>query len=128
MEPPHDPAEARLLEEFEAELRPLLDQVRDSLRLHVFAARKPGDTPLPPDEAFDAGVRLADAWAVAGAVGLPVEQLKDRLDNEDKFLVEMMSSIYSAASVAPYRQTNEENLQELFRLLREAPDPPADGS
>lgn len=109
----------RMWTDLEAEVRPLMATIRVALT-EVMAAPTQDMVGRFLDVApVEACVRLAEAWAIAEAVGVPTDRVKARFDAEDQFLIELVTSVYTAAA-RPRRDTGEfMDLPELARLLDE---------
>lgn len=109
----------RMWTDLEAEIRPLMAIIRVALT-EVLAAPTQDTVGRFLDLApVEACVRLAEAWAVAEGIGVPMQQLKAKFDAEDQFLIELVTSVYTAAA-KPRRDTSEfVDLPELARLLDE---------
>ena len=87
-----------LTDRFEAQLRPLVRAVRDAVEDQLFA--DPGDASVGKilqDAPADACLRLSDSWAVADLVGVSSTDLMARFDPIDRFVIEMVTGIYSDA-------------------------------
>lgn len=113
---PHLPADDRMLADLEAEVRPLVAEVRTAIADAITAPAADGAGRLLAAAPVDACVRLADAWAVAHAVGLRPDRVRDRFDPEDQFVIDLVTSVYAAArpGTGPHP-----DLRELARLLDE---------
>lgn len=116
---PHSlsPTDARMLADLEAEVRPLVATVRTALADTITAPGPDGVARMLTAAPVDACVRLADAWAVACAVGLRPDRVKARLDPEDQFVIDLVTSVYTAARPGVIAHPD---LPELARLLDEA--------
>jgi hypothetical protein len=87
-----------LTDRFEAQLRPLVRAVRESVEDQIFAdAGGASVGSILQDAPADACLQLADAWAVADLVGVSSDDLMARFDPIDRFVVEMVTGIYSDA-------------------------------
>ncbi|MFO0935286.1 MAG: hypothetical protein U0798_02085 [Gemmataceae bacterium] len=90
--------EDTLTDRFEAQLRPLVRAVRLAVEDQLF--QDPGDCSVGrilQDAPADACLRLSDSWAVADLVGVSPADLLARFDAIDRFLIEMVTGIYSDA-------------------------------
>ncbi len=105
-----------MLADLEAEVRPLVEVVRAAIA-DVMAG--PGGEPAGQFLAaapVEACVRLADAWADAEAAGLDTDSVKARFDAEDQLLIEIVTSVYTAARPGA-GPVGGVNLHEVARLL-----------
>lgn len=118
MSPTPSLMDERMWTDFEAEIRPLMAIIRVALT-EVMAAPTQDTVGCFLNVApVEACVRLAEAWAVAEGMGVPTKQLKAKFDAEDQFLIELVTSVYTAAK--PKRDTGEfMDMPELARLLDE---------
>lgn len=107
----------RMLADLEAEVRPLVAVVRTALADAIAAPAADGAGRLLAAAPVDACVRLADAWAVAHAVGLKPDRVRDRFDPEGQFVIDLVTSVYAAARPGSGAHPD---LPELARLLDEA--------
>lgn len=85
-----------LTDRFEAQLRPLVRAVRVAVEDQIFADL--GDSSVGrilQDAPADACLRLSDSWAVADLVGVSSADLMARFDPIDRFVIEMVTGIYS---------------------------------
>ena len=88
--------EEALTDRFEAQLRPLVRAVREAVEVQIFA--EPGAASVGrilQDAPADACLRLSDSWAVADLVGVSSTDLMARFDAIDRFVIEMVTGIYS---------------------------------
>jgi hypothetical protein len=107
-----------MVDELEAELRPLVDAVRAAVERHVCTGG-PLEEPrwqANDSASFAAAVRLADTWAVAGAVGVPRDRLRARFGPDDLYLIDLVAAVHTAALV-PSPDGWDDSLPELARLL-----------
>lgn len=111
------PAHDRMLTDLEAEVRPLVGAVRVALAEVMAAAPHDAAGRFLALAPVDACVRLADVWAVAEAVGVPTAAVRDRFGPEDQFLIDIVTSVYTAAR--PGQGPADADLPELARLLDE---------
>jgi hypothetical protein len=87
-----------LTDRFEAQLRPLVRAVRDAVEDQIFAdAGSSSVGRILQDAPADACLRLSDSWAVADLVGVSSDDLMARFDPIDRFVIEMVTGIYSDA-------------------------------
>jgi hypothetical protein len=102
-----------LLLSFLADTRPLLAAVRAGLAdllsdgpgaVGRYLRRNP----------VDAAVRLADAWALAAAAGLPLGEALDRLPPADRLVVNLVTAVRTAARPS---DPEPDVLPELVRLV-----------
>lgn len=87
-----------LTDRFEAQIRPLVRAVRVAVEDQIFA--DPGDSSVGrilQEAPADACLRLSDSWAVADLVGVSSADLMARFDPIDRFVIEMVTGIYSDA-------------------------------
>ena len=92
-----DPDDA-LTDRFEAQLRPLVRAVRVAVEDQIFADA--GDASVGrilQDAPAEACMQLSDSWAVADLVGVSSTALMARFDPIDRFVIEMVTGIYSDA-------------------------------
>ena len=106
--------EERMMADLGAEVRSLAGVIRESLADLLFAPGREIANRFLAVAPADACVRLADAWAVAEMLGLPVHELKAALSAEDQFLVETVTAVYAAG-----RGPLSAGLPELARLVDE---------
>ena len=92
--------EERMMADLGAEVRSLTGVIRASLADLMFAPGREIATRFLAVAPADACVRLADAWAVAELVGLPVHDLKAALSAEEQFLVETVTAVYAGGTTA----------------------------
>ncbi|OWK36312.1 hypothetical protein [Fimbriiglobus ruber] len=107
--------EERMSADLEAEVRPLIGSLRTALVGVMAASGTDSVSRFLSDAPVEACVRLADVWAVATAIGVPTDQVKARFSPEEQFLIEIVTSVYSAARPTQ----NFGDLPELARLLDE---------
>jgi hypothetical protein len=89
-----DGTDDALTDRFEAQLRPLVRAVRDAVEDQIFAdAGASSVGRILQDAPADACLRLSDSWAVADLSG----DLMARFDPIDRFVIEMVTGIYSDA-------------------------------
>jgi len=69
---------------------------------------------------LDACVRLADIWSMAAAVGVDMETIRNRFDPEDQFLIDLVTTIYTAGRGTSHVQFDNDELPELVRLVGES--------
>jgi hypothetical protein len=87
-----------LTDRFEAQLRPLVRAVRDAVEDQLFADASCSSVGrILQDAPADACLRLSDSWAVADLVGVSSGDLMARFDPIDRFVIEMVTGIYSDA-------------------------------
>jgi hypothetical protein len=104
--------------DLEAEIRPLMAVIRVALTEVMAAPTQDTVACFLNAAPVESCVRLAEAWAVAEAVGVPTQQLKAKFDAEDQFLIELVTSVYTASK--PKRDTGDFlDMPELARLLDE---------
>lgn len=87
-----------LTDRFEAQLRPLVRAVRTAVEDQIFA--DPGNSSVGQilqDAPAGACLSLSDSWAVADLVGVSSADLLARFDPIDRFVIEMVTGIYSDA-------------------------------
>ena len=87
-----------LTDRFEAQLRPLVRAVRVAVEDQIFA--EAGDASVGrilQDAPAEACMQLSDSWAVADLVGVSSAALMARFDPIDRFVIEMVTGIYSDA-------------------------------
>jgi hypothetical protein len=85
-----------LTDRFEAQLRPLVRAVRVAVEDQIFAdVGQSSVGRILQDAPADACVRLSDSWAVADLVGVSSADLLARFDPIDRFVIEMVTGIYS---------------------------------
>ena len=90
------PTDEGLTDRFEAQLRPLVRAVRSAVEDQIFA--EPGNSSVGKilqDAPAGACLSLSDSWAVADLVGVSSADLLARFDPIDRFVIEMVTGIYS---------------------------------
>lgn len=118
----------RMLADLGAEVRSLVGSIWASLADLMFAPGRQVAAQFLTVAPVAECVRLADAWAVAGAIGLPVERLKAGLPAEDQLLLEIVTGVYPAAAdrgspLAPGRADLARLVDELTRGPEFCPAP-----
>jgi hypothetical protein len=108
----------QMLSDLEAELRGLLEAIRFSLEDLSAASGQETLNRFFDMAPVEACVRLADIWAIAEGIGLMPETLKSRFTAEEQFLLEIVTSIYSAGRGQRHVGASDE-IAELFDLLGE---------
>jgi hypothetical protein len=93
MSPPHPPDDA--LRQFEDRLRPLLAAVRRVVADPLVSPGKEVVRRFLADAPVAACVRLFEVWQSAAAAGAPLPELLDRLAPEDRFVLDLVTTIYS---------------------------------
>ncbi|MGL6075221.1 MAG: hypothetical protein ACRC8S_13770 [Fimbriiglobus sp.] len=102
--------------ELQQELRRLLALVLGSV------AKLSTTTPPSPNVAFapiEACVKLADLWTIGLELGYPIEELRADFTSEEQFILELITSIYSAGQPRPY-EANPIDIQNLWQMLEVA--------
>jgi hypothetical protein len=87
-----------MLAELEAEVRPLLDEVRATLGDMLTTSGKDTLTRFLADAPVEACIRLGEVWDMAQSLGVPTEQVKARFNPEDQFLVDFVTTVYGPPS------------------------------
>lgn len=107
--PPSDPVTV-----LEARLRPLLDEVRAAVADPLFGPGRDAVRRFLADAPVGPCVRLYAAYQSAAAAAEPVPAMLDRLSPENRFVLDLVTAIYSvpdpadAPSAFPdYRQLAE---------------------
>jgi hypothetical protein len=108
----------RMLDELEAEVRPLLTAVRVALGDLLTTSGKETLTQFLADAPVEACVRLGEVWDMARVLGVATDRAKARFGPEDQFLIEFVTTVYGPPS--PGTPTN---LPALGNLLDEAAEP-----
>ena len=85
----------RMLVDLETEVRPLVETIRTDLACLMTASGQETVEKFFAIAPVEACVRLADAWALAVAVGLDMDTFRDRFDPEAQFLIDLVTSIYT---------------------------------
>ena len=87
-----------LTDRFESQLRPLVRAVRVAVEDQIFSDL--GDASVGrilQNAPAEACLQLSDSWAVADLVGVSSADLMARFDPIDRFVIEMVTGIYSDA-------------------------------
>lgn len=66
---------------------------------------------------LEACVHLADVWSMAEIAGIDTASLRLRFDVEDQFLIDLVTTIYSAGRGTSVDQVYDNPLPELLRLV-----------
>ena len=99
---------------------PLLVMIRQSLsELQGVCGRETLDRILDLAP-LDACVKLADVWSMAALIGVDTVALKRRLDPEDQFVLEFVTTIYAAGRSASADGRTDEALPELVQLVEQS--------
>lgn len=95
MELPETVPYHELIDRFESQIRPIVHEIRGCIEEQLFADLQHSSVGGILQQApADACIRLADAWGVADLVGITPSDLLSRFDAIERFIVEMVSSIY----------------------------------
>ena len=78
-----------------AELLPLLDVVREAVADQLFGPTRHAVNRFLADAPIGACVKLYEAWAAANAAGLMTDPFLDTLTPENRFILDLVSTIYS---------------------------------
>jgi hypothetical protein len=84
----------RLLNDLEAEVRPLVVATRAALGELIAPGRESAARFLDAAPAAEC-VRLAGVWAGARAMGLDTDRVKARFDPDDQMLIEIVAAVYA---------------------------------
>jgi hypothetical protein len=83
------------LDALNAELLPLLDTVREAVAEQLFGPARTAVNRFLSDAPVGVCVRLFAVWEAARDSGLPLDQFLDRLTPENRFILDLVSAIYS---------------------------------
>jgi hypothetical protein len=112
---------ARALADLEAELRDLLGEILVGLSDLLDGTGGDSVRRFLADAPANQCVRLADAWALAGELGLDPAQLLPRFTPEEQFLVELVTAIYTAGH--PAVRDADPDLYDLCDLVAHLDEP-----
>ncbi len=113
----------RVLADLEAELRELLGAILAGLSDLLDGTGGESVRRFLADAPANHCVRLADAWALAGELGLDPAQLLPRFTPEEQFLVELVTAIYTAGH--PNGRDADPDLYDLCDLVAQLGEPAA---
>lgn len=108
----------RMLTDLEGELQSQITEIRASLSDLMVSPGHEVTSRFLAEAPVEECVRLADTWAVAEAVGMPLGQIKSRLSPDDQLVLELVTGIYSART-AGRGQLLMNDLPEVVRLVDE---------
>jgi hypothetical protein len=86
----------QLTDRFEAQIRPMVRSIRATVEGQIFSESANASVGnILRDAPTEMCVQLADAWSIADLVGVSAEDLLSRFDAIDRFVIEMVTGIYS---------------------------------